>query len=245
MLKVLLTGHSTGLGAALAQALLAQGASVLALSRSSHPQKDGPAGATLSQVALDLSDNAALTQWLAGPALTEFFRGAERAVLINNAGKVEPIGPPGMQEPAAIAGAVALNVAAPLMLADAFVKVTAGCADRRLMHISSGAGRSVHAGWSIYCATKAALDHHARAVVADKLPGLRVESLAPGVVDTQMQAQIRDTTIERFPGRERFEAMKRDGALASPAQSAELIVAHLLSDAYGETVDSDIRQLKI
>ena len=103
----------------------------------------------------------------------------------------------------------------------------------------------MHAGWSIYCATKAALDHHARAVVADKLPGLRVESLAPGVVDTQMQAQIRDTTIERFPGRERFEAMKRDGALASPAQSAELIVAHLLSDAYGETVDSDIRQLKI
>ncbi len=166
MLKVVLTGHSYGLGAALATALLEHGGQLMAISRS------GSESGGMQQVSLDLSDLTAVAQWLAGPQLADFLDDADQAVLINNAGRVEPIGPPGMQGADSIAQAVSLNVAAPLMLTDGFIRVTPQVADRRVLHISSGAARTPYAGWSVYCATKAALDQHAAAVVEEKLPNL-------------------------------------------------------------------------
>ena len=139
--------------------------------------------------------------------------------------------------------AVALNVSAPLVLADALVAATAGCGDRRIVHISSGAARNPYAGWSVYCATKAALDMHARAVQLDAVAGLRVASLAPGVIDTDMQAQIRASAEGDFPLRERFEALKRDGQLASADDVARRLVAHVLSDAFGADHTPDLRNL--
>lgn len=248
MNKVILTGHSQGLGAALAAALLTRGDQVLALSRSSNPELVQSFGAGLTERSIDLSDMSALTNWLASDEMSTFLAGAQTAILINNAGVVNPIGPPGRQGAAQISQAVALNVSAPLMLSDAFLQVTgpggvSAAGDRRIMHISSGAARSAYAGWSIYCATKAALDHHARSVVEDNIEALRIESLAPGVIDTQMQAQIRTTSADRFPAKERFEAMKRDGALASAEASAAMIAAHLNSDQFGRDTATDVRQL--
>lgn len=248
MNKVILTGHSQGLGAALAAALLARGDQVLALSRSGNPELAQAFGAGLTERSVDLSDMSALTDWLAGDEMSGFLGGADTAVLINNAGVVNPIGPPGRQGVAQIAQAVALNVSAPLMLSDAFLQATgphgvSATGDRRIMHISSGAARNAYAGWSIYCATKAALDQHARSVVEDSIEALRIESLAPGVIDTQMQAQIRTTSADRFPAKERFEAMKRDGALASAEASAAVIAAHLYADQFGRDTATDIRQL--
>ncbi|MFK7962353.1 MAG: SDR family oxidoreductase [Burkholderiaceae bacterium] len=245
MNKVIITGHSKGLGAALTEAVLERGDHVLAISRSGHEALAGHD--RLTEQLLDLSDSQVVCDWLETGSLAAFLAGAKRAVLINNAGVVEPIGPPGVQGASNIALAVSLNVSAPLMFCDAFVRITAGAAmpdltDRRVVHISSGAARNAYAGWSVYCATKAALDHHARAVVADNIANLSIESLAPGVIDTQMQAQIRATSTDRFPAKERFEAMKRDGALASAQASAQVIVKHLYSNQFGQETASDVRQ---
>ena len=128
--------------------------------------------------------------------------------------------------------------------AAAVVQATAPATDTRIVHISSGAARNAYPGWSIYCATKAALDHHARAVALDGDRALRICSVAPGVVDTEMQAEIRGTELERFPLRERFDALKRDGQLATPEQSAQKVVDYLLSDAFGDTPTADVRDLK-
>ena len=68
-------------------------------------------------------------------------------------------------------------------------------------------------------------------------------SVAPGVVDTDMQAQIRGIDEARFPLRERFEEMKRTGQLTSPGQAAGKFVDYLLSDAFGQTPTADIRSL--
>ncbi|MGH1358959.1 MAG: SDR family oxidoreductase [Burkholderiaceae bacterium] len=243
MNKIILTGHSYGLGAALAVELVSRGAHVMAISRTASAQTEASSVGSLQQVPLDLSDLTAVVDWLDSGALRDFLAGAEQAILINNAGRVEPIGPPGRQNPANIAQAVSLNVAAPLMLTDAFVAATQGLGDRRVLHISSGAARNAYAGWSIYCATKAALDQHAAGVVADNVAGLLIESLAPGVIDTAMQAQIRATTADRFPALERFEAMKKDGALASAQTSAAAIVSHLFSTRFGQETATDIRQI--
>ncbi|MFA7666998.1 MAG: SDR family oxidoreductase [Burkholderiaceae bacterium] len=243
MIKAIVTGHSRGLGAAIAQTLLERGIAVLGLSRASNSGLAARHADALTEVALDLSDNAALGRWLAGGALGEFLAGAGTALLVNNAGTVHPVGPLAMQDVDAIARGVALNVAAPLMLSAAFAAAAPAGAGRRVLNVSSGAGRGVQPGWSVYCATKAALDHHARAVVVDATPGLRICSLAPGVVDTDLQAEIRATDLDRFPVRERFEALKRDGALSSPEDCAQRTVAYLLSDAFGSQEVADLRQL--
>lgn len=243
-MKAILTGHARGLGAAIAQELLSRAIPVLGLSRHGNPALASQFPATLQQHEVDLADAQALARWLGSGALQRYLAGSDTVLLINNAGTVQPIGPLGNQEVAHIAQAINLNVAAPMMLASAVVDTSrADTRDVRILHVSSGAGRSAYAGWSVYCATKAALDQHARAVALDQLPRVRICSLAPGVIDTDMQAEIRATPLERFPMRERFDGLKRDGQLLDAAACAQRLVALLLSAHFGQTPVADLRDL--
>lgn len=241
-MDAIVTGHSRGLGAALGARLLDLGARVMGIARrpsagaASRPDR-------LHEIALDLSDTAALAAWLRSGELADFVRGSDLAVLINNAGRLEPVAPVGAQGAQEIARAVSLNIAAPLMLADAFVSASRTAPDRRVMHVSSGAAHSPYAGWSVYCASKAALDQHARALRAEAPRGLRVASVAPGVIDTEMQALIRDCDRGAFPEVERFRELKRDGQLQSPDGAARRLVDYLLSDRFGEAATADLRTL--
>lgn len=200
-----------------------------------------PSLTSLTHIPLDLSNTDALLTWLKTGTLTRWFYAAEHALLINNAGRVTPIAPVGEQPTTELATAIALNVTAPLLLTNAFVSATQSCPDRRILHISSGAARNPYAGWSAYCAAKAALDHHARSLLMEGHPGLRIESLAPGVIDTDMQADIRQTPTAQFPERQRFIDLKNNGGLLSPDAAAHAICAALLSDAFGHQPVSDIR----
>ncbi len=241
--KAIVTGHSRGLGEAIAAALLDSHVDVLGLSRRASTHLAPSDGATLTQVALDLGDAAALADRVLSDRIEAFCAGADRVLLVNNAGMVKPIGPIGTGGAESIAKAVTLNVTGPLVLADLFQAVAAPVKDRRILHISSGAGRRGMAGWSVYCATKAALDNHARAILEDSVPGLRVSSLAPGVIDTDMQADIRGSTVEQFPAIDQFKAMKADGVLASPTEAGTKIAAYLMSDAFGAEAVTDLRNL--
>jgi len=241
MLKAIVTGSTRGLGAALAANLLARGITVLGLARHSNAGLERSHPDTFSQAELDLSDSAALGQWLAGGALQRFLSGASGVLLINNAGTVKPVGPLDSQDPLAIARAIALNVSAPLMLSSAVMAASGGAGERRIVHVSSGAARNAYAGWSVYCATKAALDHHARAVALDHTPALRICSLAPGVIDTDMQADVRALSLEQFPMREKFDALKRSGGLDAPAACARRLVDFLLSERFGREPVADLR----
>ena len=242
--RAIVTGHTRGLGAAITEILLAHGADVLAISRQRNAELAARHPDTLREIELDLADLPRLTEWLSGDALASFTAGAGRVLLVNNAGVLAPVGSLADQDAAAVARAVSVNVAAPLMLAAAVAKDSAASGDTRIVHISSGAARNAYPGWSIYCATKAALDHHARAVALDGNEALRICSVAPGVVDTDMQAEIRGTDLGRFPMRERFEALKRDGHLATPEESARKLVDYLMSDAFGSAPTADVRELK-
>ncbi|HEX7087957.1 MAG TPA: SDR family oxidoreductase [Vicinamibacterales bacterium] len=235
------TGHSRGLGAGIAAALLARGVRVLGLSRGTHDALAARHGDRLTERRLDLADAAALGDWIASGELNRFLEGAERAVLVNNAGIVQPVGPLDQQEVPDVIRAVTLNVTAPLVLSAAFTAASAGARDRRILHISSGASTTPIAGWSVYCASKAALDHHARTVALDRTPALRIASIAPGVIDTDMQASIRDTGEDRFPDRARFVAMKRQGQLRDPDDAGRAVVDFLLSDRFGRSPVADVR----
>ncbi len=244
-IKAVVTGHTKGLGAAIAENLLAQNIPVLGLSRGSNTALAERFPAGFQQVSLDLTDSVALDAWLSSGILQRFLADSQSVLLINNAGMLQPVGAIETHDISAIAAAINLNVAAPMMLASAVLAASQSVKDRRVMHISSGAGRSATAGWSIYGATKAALDHYARVAATDLSPGVRMASVAPGIVDTDMQSEIRSSSVEKFPSLEKFQAFKRDGALSSPDECARRLMAYLLSDQFGETAVADIRQIEI
>ncbi|UVW30014.1 SDR family oxidoreductase [Massilia sp. H6] len=235
MIKAVVTGHTRGLGAAVAAQLLARGIAVLGLARGHAEGGEG-----MEQASVDLGDGAALAAWLQGDTLRRFLAGCDTALLVNNAGVVSPVGPLAQQDPLAALRAATINVAAPLALAAAFVQA-APQAQRRIVHVSSGAARNAYPGWSVYCATKAALDQHARAVALDADPRVLACSLAPGVIDTDMQAEIRATPDARFPLRQRFVDLKEGGDLVAPSQCAAALVDYLLGAGFGQQAVDDLR----
>ena len=242
-MRAIITGHSRGLGAALAEALLVRGIAVFGLARAPNAGLRERFPQLFGEACIDLANDAALQAQLCSEHIVEFLAGSGPRLLINNAGVLQPMGPPGVQGAAAIQRAVAVNIAAPLALSDAFVAATEKSEDRRILHVSSGAAANPYPGWSIYCASKAALDQHARAVHTDRLPRLRIASVAPGVIDTDMQAEIRACDSTLFPLRSKFKDLKDNGLLLAPEDCALRLIDHLLSRTFGESVVTDLRAL--
>jgi benzil reductase ((S)-benzoin forming) len=136
---------------------------------------------------------------------------------------------------------VLLNSAAGQVLGEAFLAAVAPLADvrRELVMISSGAARTAYPGWSAYGAGKAALDQWARAVAAEqqRRGGVRVHSIAPGVVATAMQAHIRGMDAADFPPVDRFRRLHADGRLEDPDDVARRLWALLDGDTTEPVVD--------
>jgi benzil reductase ((S)-benzoin forming) len=216
---VFVTGGSSGIGRALIESVPWPGARVLNLSRR-------PAHASL-HVAVDLAEPAG---WRIAAAAFERelagFAGA-RALLIHAAGTLTPIGFAGEVDAEAYRRSVLLNAAAPQILGDAFLRALAASrASGVLLFLGSGASTRVYEGWSAYSAGKAAVDHWTRTVGAEQQRRggrCRVLSVAPGVVETPMQAEVRGASVEDFPQRERFEQLHREGQLRPPAKVAQEI----------------------
>ena len=148
----------------------------------------------------------------------------EHVVFVHSAGTLEPMGFSGEIDPAGYARQVLLNSAAPQVLGDAFLRAARSCkAPCTLLFIGSGAATTVYEGWSAYCAGKAAVDHWVRTVGAEQERRgghCRLLAVAPGLVETAMQEQIRAVTEEVFPQAERFRELSRQGAMRSPDAAA-------------------------
>jgi benzil reductase ((S)-benzoin forming) len=128
-----------------------------------------------------------------------------------------------------------------------FLAATTGLAPvRRVINISSGAGRRPYFGWGAYCAAKAGLDMVSRVAALESQStgsGVQVVSLAPGVLDTPMQAVLRATRAEDFVDVERFRQMKAAGDLRDPADvAADILRLEKSGKLFGEPV-ADLRTL--
>lgn len=106
-----------------------------------------------------------------------------------------------------------------MLLTAAFLAATEGwVVPRKVLNISSGLGRRAIASRASYCAAKAGMDHFSRSVALDealKPHGARICSLAPGVIDTGMQLQLRSADASAFPDAGNFAQLKDGGQLTS------------------------------
>jgi NAD(P)-dependent dehydrogenase (short-subunit alcohol dehydrogenase family) len=78
-----------------------------------------------------------------------------------------------------------------------------------------------------YCAAKAGMDHFTRCLALDEAlhaNGAKVCSLAPGVIDTDMQVQMRGSAGEAFPDQSKFLQLKAQGQLSSRGVSGPIEV---------------------
>ena len=248
MKLTIITGASRGLGAALADALLEPGQRLICLARSPLPelaQRAKDQGCALDLLRVDLADPAAAASVLENHLSHIAGGGIVEARLINNAGTAVPVVPAHKLPAIDVAQSVAVNLAAPIALTAAFLRATGNwSADRKILNISSGAAHTAYAGWSVYCATKAGLDQFSRCVALeqrDLARGARIVSLAPGVIDTDMQTSIRAAAPGDFPAQPRFLALKASGQLANPASAAQRILAYMERSDFGERTVADLR----
>jgi NAD(P)-dependent dehydrogenase (short-subunit alcohol dehydrogenase family) len=244
----ILTGASRGLGAAMAEQLLAPDHQLLCLSRQTSDalaSKAASLGAGLEQWSVDLAQPveaaARLHAWLQSLTATRF----DAATLINNAGVISRVGPVDESDDAELSAALRVSLEAPMLLSAAFLRATRGWgAQRRVLNISSGLGRRAMAGSAGYCAAKAGLDHFSRALALDEAArpnGAHVVSLAPGVIDTDMQVQLRSADPAGFPDQGNFIKLKEGGQLTSPADAAARVLAYLRRSDFGANPVADVR----
>lgn len=248
----IVTGASKGLGEALLRQLMQPGHTLVGMARSVGDPLIAEAerkGVSLKWIRCDMNDTSSLDGVMEEACAGFSEDGLETAVLINNAGMVEPIAPAAIAPGADLARNLTVNLIAPVVLTSAFLRAAAGWrADKRILNLSSGAGKKPYAGWSAYCASKAGLDMFTRCVgeeqqqaVADA--GVRILSVAPGVVDTGMQEEIRRTNPELFLQHGRFVELKESGALASPDETAGKLLRVLFDDRYPTGSVLDVREL--
>lgn len=237
---MIVTGASRGIGAQLYAQLTAQGKIVIGLARTT-PEDPG------RFVTTDLTKTAELPNILQN-ILQQCREKATSFTLINNAGTVEPIGRIGAVETDVIEQSTQLNLIAPMVLCNSFIEqLSTFEGPKKILNISSGAGRKVYEGWGVYCTTKAGLDHFSSVIYEEQKRQqypVQIVSIAPGIIDTDMQAVIRESDAADFPLIDRFTTYKQEGALSSPAETAEKLIAFYQSSQFEKAGPlADIRAL--
>lgn len=227
MKKVLIiTGGNKGIGKGITEAYLSNGYTIFSLARTKNQSQ---LYANVNQIAIDLVNlnelMACLTHLLNNLDATS----VETITLINNAGTLGKIGKLENLEPTHIANSVTLNTTVPLILSATFLaKTNNWTCEKSIINISSGAAYKSYPGWSVYGATKAAIDMMTKNVAAEQdgnTNPTKVIAVYPGVVDTEMQTQIRSSNKSDFASLDRFLELKSSNSLADPKTVGEKIYA--------------------
>lgn len=234
----IITGASKGIGKAIAEELLKdENNRVVGVSRTNSIKHEN-----YRYQPLDFSDIEAVEHNLQKVFIS--YPQAQKLVLINNAGVLGDIGYVGENMQNEMFQFVFdVNVVVPAMLMNTFLEVyQQHQAQKVVVNVSSGAGSYPIDGWASYCASKAAMDMLSQTVQLEqdkRGSGVKVYALSPGVVDTGMQGQIRESDASRFSTVEKFRDYKAKGELASPEEVGRKIV-HFLhnTDQYNEVIVS-------
>ena len=224
--RVLVTGGSRGIGAACCRLFARAGAAVLL----HYQSREDRATALLEELRglcpgpgdppphlvrrCDLRDQADVWAMFA-------FAAAEWGVLdvlVNNAGVWVP-SPLGDFDGTVLDETLAVNLTGQFLCAAAALPLLELAADGNIVNVTSTAGQRGEAGYSAYAASKGAMIAATRSWAVELAPRVRVNSVAPGWVDTDMTAAALSG-----PGRDEALAGIPLGRIATPDDIAGPVV---------------------
>ncbi|HIV81826.1 MAG TPA: SDR family NAD(P)-dependent oxidoreductase [Candidatus Salinicoccus merdavium] len=230
MRYVFITGTSRGLGNALLE--MFQEDRIISISRS-KVETEYP---LYKEFYVDFLDEKELES-----TVDEIFGSIEpepgdEVFLINNAGVVDPVKSVENIDAEGFLNNYKVNVLAPALFMKGFVnqfKDLRGA--KRILTVSSGAALNPTEGWAAYCSSKAAVN-----MVSDVLR-LEMDRLQypiftatfrPGVIDTDMQSEIRSSEENEFPDVERFKKFKETNKLYNKKTVAYVLKRVITSDNF-------------
>ena len=239
----IVTGAGRGIGRATALALAQSGAAVVLAARSgdeitsvADEIKYNGGGAALA-IPTDVSDMAEVDHLLV-LTLRAFGR---IDILVNNAAAIHPLGRVWETSPFEWQRLIATNVLGPYFCARVVLPHMLERGSGRIVNVSSAVAEINLEGASAYNASKAALERFSGTLAAEvKETGIAVTTFRPGIVDTQMQADIRQTPAALLPKVAAFQAYQERGQLLPPDRAAEAILwlaSHFAHDTNGQLFD--------
>lgn len=155
---------------------------------------------------------------------------AESISLINNAGMIGHVEHVGLIDNNSIVDVFNININAPAILMNNFIKAYQDVPCRKLViNISSGVSKYPMESWSAYCSSKSALDMFTsvasleQRILNPEFP-IVLFSVAPGIVDTKMQDEIRNVDKSSFSGVGKFTRYKTENKLDKPLTVAQKLI---------------------
>ena len=221
----LVTGASKGLGKSICKTLAQEGYTVIGLARSSTELSNldtylNSFNNNSQTIACDLSDLEQVK--LVGTDIIQQYPRIHG--VIHNAGIIGPVGHMFSVSDAAWSETMTVNLLSVQLLTRILYPAMIEASRCRVTTISSGAAVNSLISWSAYCSSKAALDMWTRCLADEGADDfVSAISIAPGIVDTNMQATIRSATKDDFPMVDRFIEFHQNGDLVNPDD-----VAHAL-----------------
>jgi len=215
----IVTGSHSGLGKSIVSQLLQdKNNTVIGISRHNEIEHS-----QFQFISLDLS-NIEKVKTFSFPDYSHF----ENIVLINNAGILGEITTLEKVSIDALDAVISVNYTAVMILSTLFIKAYQDAKiQKTIITISSGAATSAYPSWANYCASKAAIEMLMKCIVEEqknKENPIFAFAIAPGVVDTNMQLQIRSTDIQDFEFKPKFIDLYEEGKLYKPEDVAERII---------------------
>lgn len=210
-----ITGTSSGIGKAIAEKLLSEGYYVIGYSRRNTLNHEN-----YEHLESDLSNPEEVKNITFKKNFTKN-KNPKQVVLVNNAGTIGPVKHIGNIPANDFISAIHLNLIVPALLINTFCKEFFNSeAQKVIINISSGAAGFPVDGWAAYCTSKAGLEMYAQVVNEDwKQEGHNncyIYNIAPGIVDTEMQDEIRKKKEEDFSRLSDFKKYKEKGELVRP-----------------------------
>lgn len=226
-----ITGTSRGLGEAIASKFLEQTIPVIGVARNENKKLDQLAqkyGTTYHHVRCDLRDLEDMESALIDIFL-EINRKQKKCVyLINNAAMIDPIHHSSKLNHELLAEHVQVNVTAPIVFTNQCLNEL-NKMDGTLIcsMITSGAAERAIYGWSAYCSTKAAINMYTKTVGLEQAhlkTNHKIIAFSPGVMDTNMQVEIRSSSPEQFADITTFKQYKEEQKLRKPEEIAKALM---------------------
>ncbi|KAK5107797.1 hypothetical protein LTR62_000665 [Meristemomyces frigidus] len=242
---IILTGASRGIGHAIALNLLKKSHNLVLLARTEAPLRKLEERYS-KQVAVLTGDLADFSFGEKAVKLAVQKFGSIDGVIVNH-GVLDPVKRVGDSTVEEWRKAFDVNFFSAVGLTQAALpelRKSRGC----IVLVSSGAASNAYVTWGAYGSAKAALNHLA-ATLGSEEKDVTTLSIRPGVVDTEMQREIREVHHERMEtkDKQKFAELKSSGSLLKPEQPGDVVAACVVApprDLSGKFMSWDGEELQ-